>query len=109
MHYLKETSLIIDGATSSGGTITSLILAYYLSKKFIYAGGIYKYIASELGFDVKHGGLLDYEKIYGEKWDILWEKYIEWKIGKTPNLVVNSKLAGFMVDSKPWLFKVFNR
>lgn len=107
MHYLEETNVIISGHVSSGTTITALILAYMLKKKFVYAGGTYKFIAKQLGYDPKSGGLIDYEKKYGEKWDILWENYIAWKVQNERNLLVNSKIAGFLVDRKEWIFEAF--
>ncbi|MCA9386131.1 hypothetical protein KC717_05785 [Candidatus Dojkabacteria bacterium] len=107
MHYLNEVNINISGHVSSGTTITALILAYMLKKRFVYAGGTYKFIAKKLGYDPKSGGLLEYEKKYGEKWDVLWEHYIAWKLEHERNLLVNSKIAGFFTESKPWLFEAF--
>ena len=107
MYYLKETNIIISGWISTGTTITALMLAYLLNKKFIYAGGTFKFIAKELGYDPKGNNMVEYEKKYGEKWDILWENYVAWKIKTERNLLANTKIGGFFTEKEPWLFEAF--
>lgn len=106
MHLLEETNFIISGHTSSGTTSTALILAYLLQKKFVYAGGVVKFMARKLGYDPKKD-LEKFEAKYGEKWDVLWENYITWKINSERNLLINSKIAGFFTDKEDWLFEAF--
>lgn len=107
MYLQSETNIIISGKASSGTSVTALFLAYLLNKKYIYAGGVLKFFAEELGYDPKSSDIVDFEKKYGEKWDILWENYIVWKIENTRNLLIDAKIAGFFVNQEPWLFEVF--
>jgi cytidylate kinase len=107
MFLQSETNIIISGMASSGTSTTALILAYILNKKFLYAGGILKFIAGELGYDPKSKDFLIYEKKYGAKWDILWDKYAAWKLLNEKNILLDAKLGGYMVDDQPWIFEVF--
>ncbi len=107
MYLQSETNIIVSGKASSGTSVTSLFLAYLLNKKYIYAGGTLKYIASQLGYDPKSSKIIEFENKYGDKWDLLWENYILWKLENTRNLLVDAKIAGFFADHQPWLFEVF--
>ncbi len=107
MQLLEEVNLAISGHTSSGCTSSALLLAYILQKRFIYAGGLYKLIASNLGYDPKTNDIEKYEKEYGEQWDVLWENYVSWKINNERNLLANTKISGFFTTPKLWLFEAF--
>ena len=107
MYLQSETNIIISGRASSGTSVTALFLSYLLNKKYIYAGGTLKYFATRLGYDPKSKDIISFEKKYGDKWDILWENYIAWKIGNSRNLLVDAKIAGFFADHQPWLFEIF--
>ncbi|MBD3362229.1 hypothetical protein GF362_00740 [Candidatus Dojkabacteria bacterium] len=107
MFESNEINLIISGWLGSGSTVTSLILAYLLQKKFIYAGATSRFIAQRLGYDTSSESFTKYEKEFGEQFDLIWEKYILWKIQDQKNILVNSKITGFFIDDPAWLFKAY--
>ncbi len=107
MYEQNEVNISISGWPGSGNTTTALILAYLLQKKFIYAGGVFKFIADKLGYSPISPRFHEYENKYGEEWDILWEKYVVWKLENEQNLVANTKVSGFFSDAQEKLFEVF--
>lgn len=104
---LEDTNLILTGWVSSGSTSTALILAKLLKKKFVYAGGMYKRLAAEMGYDPKSSDLIKFEETYGERWDWLWENYLLWKLANETNILANAKIVGFIIDSTPNVFSSF--
>lgn len=107
MFLQSETNIVISGMASSGTSTTALILAYILNKKFLYAGGTLKFIASQLGYDPKSKDFLIFEKKYGEKWDMIWDKYAAWKLQNERNILLDAKLGGYMIEDESWIFEVF--
>jgi CMP/dCMP kinase len=104
---IEHTNLIVMGWVSSGSTTTALILSNVLKMKFVYAGGMYKRLASEMGYDPKSPKFIEFEEKYGEKWDWLWENYLLWKLSNENNLIVNAKIVGFLVDQSDTIFSSF--
>lgn len=93
-------NLIMSSWPSAGGTSTSLILAKILGLSYVYAGGVLKDWARAMDFDPTSNQFHEWEKMYGEHWDKVWEPYIEAKLRKESGLLYEGKTAGFLLPSE---------
>jgi len=103
----NNLNISISGYPATGSTSLALLLAIILNKKFIYAGGLYKYIGEQLGYDSKGKDFLEYENKYGEAWDTLWENYISWRLNNSEGFLANTKISFFFTEKKDDLFEIF--
>lgn len=93
-------NIIISGWPAAGTTSLSLILAYLLEYKYIYAGGLMKYMAQQaVGTDngVKY---IEFERSFGPYFDIIWEPYARWKVTTSDKLMLEAKTAGFFIEDE---------
>jgi cytidylate kinase len=73
-------NIILSGWPGTGTTTLALLLANLLDYKYLYAGGLLKYIAKR-SVGVESGAkFVEFENTVGPYWDMLWEKYAVWKL-----------------------------
>lgn len=89
-------NIIVSGWPAAGGSTTALLLSLSLGYKYMYAGGLLKYLAGELGFGTDGHGLMDFEAKVGNEWDKIWEAFREWKLTNSDRIVLDSKIGGFL-------------
>ncbi len=75
----------------------ALILAQLLKLKYIYAGGVLKEWAQRMGYDPSSDAFHEWEMLYGESWDYLWEDYIKDLVSSNHNFLCEGKTAGFLL------------
>jgi len=93
-------NIILSGWPGTGTTTLALLLANLLDYKYLYAGGLLKYIAKR-SVGVESGAkYVEFEETVGPYWDMLWEKYAVWKLKNTDKLLLEGKTTGFFSDGE---------
>jgi cytidylate kinase len=92
-----ELNMVVSSWPGAGGTTMALILAQLLNLKYIYAGGVLKEWAQRMGYDPSSDAFHEWEMLYGESWDYLWEDYIKELVTSNHNLLCEGKTAGFLL------------
>ncbi|MEI6886878.1 MAG: cytidylate kinase family protein [bacterium] len=103
MNYNK---LIISGEPGAGSTSISLLLAYYLKMKLIYAGMIQRKLAKALGYEEEGERFVEYTKVLVSKYDIAVDQSMRKYILENNNVIADSKINGFF-DYPTDVFKVY--
>lgn len=93
-------NIIISGWPATGSTTLALLLAYLLDYKYMYGGGVMKYLAEKTVGETSGPKFIEFEKHFGPYFDAIWERYAIWKLSKVDNLILDGKAGGFFVEDE---------
>ncbi len=93
-------NIIFSGWPASGGSTLAMSTAILLDYKYLYAGGLLKFLADKLYGSGDGQGQMQFENEVGKKWDDIWEAYAEWKINTSQHTLMEGKTAGFLIDGE---------
>lgn len=93
-------NIIVSGWPGAGSTTFSMLLAYILDYKYVYSGGVMKFLAQKITGQTSGPDFVNFEHNYGPYFDLIWEKYSLWKLKNSDQLLVEGKTTGFLVDSE---------
>jgi cytidylate kinase len=97
-------NIIISSWPQAGGTTRATLLSHLINFQFINVGNLQNYVANGM---IKHpDAYLIFEAQYGSSWDFIWEKYVNWKIDHTNQLIIDGMITGFFAENRENLFEV---
>lgn len=98
-------NIIVSGWPASGGSTLAMALALTVNYKYLYAGGLFKFLAEGVYGSGDGKNLAKFETELGKDWDAIWEDYAAWSMHEAEGILLEGKTSGFLIDGEN-LFKL---
>ncbi|MBL8014795.1 MAG: hypothetical protein JNK26_01240 [Candidatus Doudnabacteria bacterium] len=93
-------NIIVSGWPAAGATTLSLLLAQLLDYKYLYGGGVMKFLSSKVVGVDSGPKFIEFERYFGPYFDAIWDKYAVWKVQHSSHLILDGKAGGFFVEAE---------
>jgi len=93
-------NIIISGWPGAGTTTLSLVLTELIKYRYLYGGGVFKYVAQKLTGQTSGHEFIKFEQNIGPHWDSIWEPYAKWKLEHTDKIIFEGKATGFFMEGE---------
>ncbi len=93
-------NIIISGWPGAGTTSLALLMSHLLEYRYVYGGGVFKYLGQQIAGDTSGPKFIEFEQKFGVAWDQIWEPYVMWKLEHSDKMIVEGKTTGFFAESE---------
>ncbi len=93
-------NIIVSGWPGVGSSTNAKLLSYIFNLRYIYVGGIVKFLAQKMGYNSKTKEFIIWSEKYLNDWDYIWENFILEEYKNFENTVIDAKLLGFFINEK---------
>ena len=94
----QETNLALSGWNGVGTSTTALLLAVACSRRYLYLGGLFRYLSQQLGYqDEGEERVTADEYIESQMGKLLDQLFVD-LLAREDNLVAESDIGGFLIN-----------
>lgn len=107
MEDANKINICVSGWPGCGSTTVSILLALLLERKYIYIGGLYRYMGQLLGFANEGGSRPKFDNYVEDIIGVTTDNYTDYVLLNSDLLLLESDISAFRIGKHPKVFSVF--